>query len=606
MIETMESLKSESIHKLMLSEYDCSELALLLISLSPSLLYNFLTFFIDRDDKQSLDNQAITFLANAYIALSSSLPHKSSLFLSFIPSGYSFIALCLHCLLYHVPQLQYLSTFLTSILTAELTTHHSLSILTFFYSLRHFSCSLSKYVHSACCHLCLHRPEKSLYGDYPNNLFLQASNTFVDMNELYFVLFQSLHSSMMVFFNDRFNASSQPSDEDLSICENYCCVVASLVYHSLSVLSFIINQGSNFMIRSVNYTQDQEAISDGMRSSWVFLNYSSLREFLWKIILSQPSLYTNHSSGVLYLLLAYVFVDVMCEGIHEDLSSTMLQITGFQPLLGVIEIIEGELKQASSDLEYQQRVTRYQPMLYGIMSVMGGVCVNLEFYPNMLAHLSLLTIHLFHWLMLSDHWIVSDLSLQHLVRIARYSIIIHKKSLWVLLPECIIAGIIQSLLTLDPSKQQAIIQSVFDESDTLSQWYSKLAPYVIPVYINQLDTQTLISLCRAIDPNSTIYNTLTLLFQGSQCIYNVIVYLLKHMIQENTKSWELLFFLRSPFTDQAIEQGQIDPPESSRVSIKHLIQQQGHRVLWPLLYDCTDVISHDRDMSETALRSLYE
>ena len=78
------------------------------------------------------------------------------------------------------------------------------------------------------------------------------------------------------------------------------------------------------------------------------------------------------------------------------------------------------------------------------------------------------------------------------------------------------------------------------------------------------------------------------------------------MSQENIKSWELLFFLRSSFTDQAIEQGMIVPPESSRVSIKQMIQQQGHRVLWPLLYDCTDVSSHDREMSETALRSLYE
>ena len=113
-------------------------------------------------------------------------------------------------------------------------------------------------------------------------------------------------------------------------------------------------------------------------------------------------------------------------------------------------------------------------------------------------------------------------------------------------------------------------------------------------------------LCKAIDSTSSISQTLSLVFQGAQCIYNVLVYLLKHMSQENIKSWELLFFLRSSFTDQAIEQGMIVPPESSRVSIKQMIQQQGHRVLWPLLYDCTDVSSHDREMSETALRSLYE
>ena len=175
---------------------------------------------MNRDYKQSLDNQAITFLANGFITLASSLPHKSFLFFFLIPSGYSFVSLCLHCLLYHVSQLQNISLFLTSILTAELSTHHSFSILTLFYSIRNFSCALSKYVNGSCCYLCLHRPDRSLYGDYPNNLFLQASNTCVDMNQLYFVLFQSLHQPMITEFCPQLSSSSQPSDEDLKVLES--------------------------------------------------------------------------------------------------------------------------------------------------------------------------------------------------------------------------------------------------------------------------------------------------------------------------------------------------------------------------------------------------
>ena len=561
---------------------------------------------MNRDYKQSLDNQAITFLANGFITLASSLPHKSFFFFFLIPSGYSFVSLCLHCLLYHVSQLQNISLFLTSILTAELSTHHSFSILTLFYSIRNFSCALSKYVNGSCCYLCLHRLDRSLYGDYPNNLFLQASNTCVDMNQLYFVLFQSLHQPMITEFCPQLSSSSQPSDEDLKVLESYCCVVASFIYHSLSILSYIVNQEGNLMLRNVNYIQDQNGIHEGMQNSWLFLHYTILHDFLWKQVLAQPHLFPSHSSGVIILLFSYVYLDEICEGMYEDLSNSMLHVTGFKPLLEVMEAIEDELKAAVNEKDYQDRVTRYQSMVYGILNAIGGVCVNMELFPCMLAHLSLLLIHLFHWVMFSPHWIVSDLSLHHLIRIARYSIIIHKKSLWVLLPECIIAEIIQSLLLLDQWKQQLISQSIFDNNESLSQWYVKLTPYILPVYINQLDTQTIVVLCKAIDSTSSISQTLSLVFQGAQCIYNVLVYLLKHMSQENIKSWELLFFLRSSFTDQAIEQGMIVPPESSRVSIKQMIQQQGHRVLWPLLYDCTDVSSHDREMSETALRSLYE
>ncbi|KAK8827806.1 hypothetical protein WA577_007353, partial [Blastocystis sp. JDR] len=37
-----------------------------------------------------------------------------------------------------------------------------------------------------------------------------------------------------------------------------------------------------------------------------------------------------------------------------------------------------------------------------------------------------------------------------------------------------------------------------------------------------------------------------------------------------------------------------------------MVQEQGHCVLWPLLFDCTSTNVHDREISETALKSLCE
>ena len=94
--------------------------------------------------------------------------------------------------------------------------------------------------------------------------------------------------------------------------------------------------------------------------------------------------------------------------------------------------------------------------------------------------------------------------------------------------------------------------------------------------------------------------------EGDVCIYNILVYLLKHLGQDSTEPWKLLFFLQGSFDDAMLEMELIQLPESSRLSIIQLVQQEGHQILWPLLYDCTDLIPHDRQMSEAALKSLYE
>ena len=78
------------------------------------------------------------------------------------------------------------------------------------------------------------------------------------------------------------------------------------------------------------------------------------------------------------------------------------------------------------------------------------------------------------------------------------------------------------------------------------------------------------------------------------------------MLNDSINAWTLFFFLQSDFTDQQLESFSLEVPSSSKISITHLIQQEGHRILWPLLFDCTDSVLHDRQMSETALKSLYE
>lgn len=117
---------------------------------------------------------------------------------------------------------------------------------------------------------------------------------------------------------------------------------------------------------------------------------------------------------------------------------------------------------------------------------------------------------------------------------------------------------------------------------------------------------SIVTLAKAIHPDQSVSLTISSLFQGDRCVYNVLVYLLKHMLTDSMKSWKLFFFLQSDFQDEDIQSFSLETPSSSKVSINRIIQQEGHRILWPLLFDCTDTILHDRQMSEMALKSLYE
>ena len=126
------------------------------------------------------------------------------------------------------------------------------------------------------------------------------------------------------------------------------------------------------------------------------------------------------------------------------------------------------------------------------------------------------------------------------------------------------------------------------------------------MYINQLDVPSIIALAHSLFPSQPIAASIAVLFRGDRCIYNVLVYLLKHMTNDNIKPWELFFFLQSSFTDEEIESQPIVFPQSSNLSLMKMVQEQGHCVLWPLLFDCTSTNVHDREISETALKSLCE
>ena len=481
-----------------------------------------------------------------------------------------------------------------------------LGVLSLLYSIRQFSCSASHYVHYSRCYLCLHHHLHTYERDYPSYPLSSTNSTSLDMNDFYFTLFETVHSILSPYLASHILSKSKPSGIDVEICEAYCCVLSSLIYHTISVLATIICR--NNMIECISkdmLTQENAYLHQQMASCWLFVHAGTLKEFLCTQILARPSIFADHNTGILYLLFAFVRMDASGMGATEDISNNMIQMVAFQPLFTIVNTINEEFAKAREESEYRRLSYFYQTILHSIISVVGGVCVNLLFVPSLITQFSLLTSELFQWVFTSSE-LIADMALQQLIRLSRYSMKVYRKPLQVLLPECITARLVKTILELDSEKQHFIIQHVFDEQRSLPTWYSTVAPYVIPVYINLGDTSALVQISRAINPQSSVYTTLERLFEGPQCIYNVLMYLLKHIPQGNKEAWELLFFLRSPFDDQTIESGNITLPKYSSVSIHQLVQSQGHRVLWPLLYDCTDVIVHDRQKSEVALESLYE
>lgn len=450
----------------------------------------------------------------------------------------------------------------------------------------------------------------SKYGDFPNYSFATSDNTCLDMNELYFTLFFSIHPLIIPFFSQHIlqskDSTNALNNELVSLFSSYLVTLSSIIHHSTRFLKFVIDQQGDPLIRSIQGDQDEEETRTKIQNSWLFMNLGKLREFLQTFVFSISSLYDKHTTSVLLFLLSLISVDLVFDGYLEDTSHSLLQYPSFTPLIKLIDSIESLLKGSHTREEYNQLVVAYGSVFHGILSVIYSVSINLLLHPFQKPLLSLLIIQLFKWINNNDDNIVYDLCLQHLIRLTRYSLIIHRKVLWVVLPECIVAEIVKSMVALPEPKQQAILSSAFDPSISLQDWYEHLAIYVLPVFVYQQEMTSIVTLAKAIHPDQSVSLTISSLFQGDRCVYNVLVYLLKHMLTDSMKSWKLFFFLQSDFQDEDIQSFSLETPSSSKVSINRIIQQEGHRILWPLLFDCTDTILHDRQMSEMALKSLYE
>ena len=461
------------------------------------------------------------------------------------------------------------------------------------------------------CYYCLHQDTHSTMGDFPNYIFHDSSNTCIDMNELYFTLFYSIHKLIVPFFSQYLQEKDNSSNQNqffsiLSLLSTYLLLLSSTLQHSMRFLVFVINQQGDPLIRTIHHDQDEEETKQKIKNSWVYLSLGEIREFMHSFVLSTSPLYYQHSTSILLFLLSLVSIEVVFNEYIDDMSCSLLQYTEFKSLIRLVDSIESTLQSSKSIEEYNQYVIAYRGVLYSVLNVIYSLYLHTLLHPSLKSQLSLLIIQLFKWLNNNSENIIYDFCIQHLIRLSRYALIIHRKHLWVILPECIVAEIVKSLISLPTEQQEAIVSSAFDPTISLSEWYDQLAIYVLPVYIYQQEIQSIITLAKAIHPHSSISFTISSLFQGDRCIYNVLVYLLKHMLNDSINAWTLFFFLQSDFTDQQLESFSLEVPSSSKISITRLIQQEGHRILWPLLFDCTDSVLHDRQMSETALKSLYE
>ena len=530
-----------------------SELFLVLLSLAPSLT-SVSSSWIESSD-QPLDEASLQQLRDAFNLFNQAPSHM-------LFYNYETVSLCLQSLRACSTPIPLIESFIRRLyVDAQRDAHSTLTLLC---SLQSFTCCVSQRVGSLVC-------SHGSCGDV-----FAASSVSLDMNALFFSLFSAIHSSVPSSF------PSNPNETSFTIMDAHCRCLASLLDHSLLVLSSLLHDRSVDSPPSLQHHVMHDTV---IQEGWVARNLSSLREFLWRI-LSQPLLMSRHHASVSQLLAACVRIDMLSE--TDDVASNLLQMTGFQPIFAAVEEWDGSPAGSQT--------------VCGILGMLGDACKHLAFHRQ-ITPLALLALRLFKWLL--GDGLRSDLALAPLAQLAQLAQRLHGQPLWALLPECVVAGMVTALLGVSEETRRRVLRGMFGVA-AVAQWLAQVACYVIPVYINQLEGKSILLLCKGIDSRGSAFVTLSGLFQGSQCIYNVLVYLLKHMAQENMKAWEFLFFLRSPFEDSSLETGEVAIPTCSSVSVRQMVRQQGHRVLWPLLFDCTDASPHERAMSETALRSLFE
>ena len=503
----------------------------------------------------------------------------------FTCSGLGYLPLCIHSFFLRLTSVSQLSAFLLRFITP------TASLATLLYAIQHFACSLSKFTNHFACYLCLNQ-RRSRFYDFVFASSIQSTHSEMDFNELYFSLFDLVHTHILPLLS----SSLAP----LCACE------ASIIHHSASFVSFSINRLSPSLLRPLRHTPDMTETNQVIRNSWLFLNAPKLRDFLQNTLLANSSLLVHAASSLLLFVYALVAADVLLVSMYDDANATTLQFNVFLSLIQLVNAMENSFKQCKSEAEYRQRVVSYQPTLNAITTLLGEVSINLLQYPTLKPLMSLLVIQLMKWVVSNDNNVLYDLAIHQLIKIARYSVIVCKKQLYSVLPDCIVGELAKSLLTVSTQRQDSIIHSVFDNSINRSDFYLQLSIYILPVYINQQDVASIVLLTRAIFPEQSVSTSLATLFQGDRCVYSVFVYLLKHMNGDNMKAWELFFFLQSSFTDEEIESGAIVFPQSSKLSLLEMVKRQGHCVLWPLLFDCTSESVRDREISETALKSLCE
>ena len=499
-------------------------------------------------------------------------------------SGTGYLPLFFHSAFLHFASPSQFASFLLPLLPTA-------SLSTLLLAIQTISCSLSKFTTHTRCYLCL-TAHSNTYYNFIHASAVQDSHSTIDFNELYFSLFDLVHSSIL----PRLSSSFAP----LCHCE------ASIVYHSSSFISFSTDHSTATLTLSLSNTQTAATTREIVSNSWVFLHAGKLRDFIQNTLLNNASLLSHSSSSILLYLYSVVPVDLLIASVADEMNSNVLQFSVFLSSIQLVNAMETSFKQCKSETEYYQRVLSYQSALNSVMTILGGLSVILLQYPALKPFMSLLVIQLFKWVINNDNNIIYDLALHQLIKFARYSVIVCKKQLFSVLPDCIVGEIAKSLFTISPQRQDSIIRAVFDSSISRSDFYIQLSTYILPVYINQLDVASIISLAHSLFPSKPISASIAVLFQGDRCIYNVLVYLLKHMTNDNIKPWELFFFLQSSFTDEEIEKQPISFPQSSNRSLMKMVQEQGHCVLWPLLFDCTSGNVHDREISETALKSLCE
>ena len=174
------------------------------------------------------------------------------------------------------------------------------------------------------------------------------------------------------------------------------------------------------------------------------------------------------------------------------------------------------------------------------------------------------------------------------------------------LHDAILSEFVSLILHL-PSPSLCFPYLLFLYKKSLHTFLWEMSPFYFPYWIYKEDLTMISSLCKELDPPSSICQTVHKLMDDHEntCIINILVLLLKK-IRKTENPFLFFFFLNGEYTDEEFhqytkEQGQV---RSYSISIKEILKEKCPLMIWPLLLGICSMEEREQTYSEDGYRYL--